>query len=164
MIQSHTSSRPAVHEVGPLAGFAAATLVAAWLASLATSGISDSEWFRALDKPGFYPPNEAFGIVWTVLYVMIAVAGWLAWRSGGGLTSTIPWLIQLVLNMSWSILFFGRQQPGWAMLEIIVLIAAATFTAVIFARFSRWAAALFVPYIAWIAFAAVLNAAIVRLN
>lgn len=164
MIHTHTRSRPAVHEVGALAGFAVATLGAAWLASTATAGVSDSSWFRALEKPGFYPPNEAFGIVWTALYVMIAIAGWLAWRSGGGLTSTVPWVIQLVLNMSWSILFFGLQQPGLAMAEILVLLGAATWTALVFARFSQWAAALFVPYIAWIAFAAVLNGSIVWLN
>jgi translocator protein len=164
MLDTHATSRSTARDIAALVGFGAATALAAWLASTATTGASDSEWFFSLDKPAFYPPEAAFGIVWSVLYVMIAVAGWLAWRSGGGTTVVGPWAIQLVLNMSWSILFFGLQEPGWALAEILVLLGAATWTTVILARFSRWAAALFVPYLGWIAFATLLNGSIVWLN
>jgi translocator protein len=164
MLETRARPRQSAPQLGALAGFGATTALAAWLASLATTGASDTEWFRSLDKPDFYPPEATFGIVWSVLYVMIALAGWLAWRSGGGTAVVVPWAIQLVLNMGWSIIFFGLQEPGWALAEILVLLGTATWTAIALARFSRWAAALFVPYLGWIGFAALLNGSIVWLN
>jgi translocator protein len=144
--------------------FAAATALVAWLGSMATQESVDSQWFESLQKPAFYPPNEAFGIVWTILYVMIAIAGWLAWRNGGGLATLRPWVLQLVLNLGWTIVFFALQQPSWAMVVIVALFAAAVWCAVEMRAVSRVAAWLFVPYLAWIAFAGVLNGAIITLN
>lgn len=163
---SHADGRPVPRSVdfSALAGFGAATVLVAWLGSVATSGAADSEWFRSLDKPAFYPPDATFGIVWSVLYVLVAVAGWLAWRAGGSTRTTVPWVVQIVLNLGWSVLFFGLQEPTWALVEIVVLLAAATWAAVSFWDLDRRATALFVPYILWIAFAAVLNASIVVLN
>ncbi len=150
--------------LGWLGGFAAATALVAWIGSLITAETVDSAWFEQLDKPGFYPPAATFGIVWTGLYIMIAVAAWLAWRAGGGTETTVPWVIQLVLNLGWSVLFFGTQRPGWALVEIVVLLAAAIWTAIAFHRYDKWAMILFIPYIMWICFAAILNGAIVSLN
>ena len=150
--------------IRPLLFFAAATALVAFLGSLATTGAVESEWFRNLEKPVFYPPNALFGIVWTILYVMIAVAGWLAWRNGGGLRTMIPWTIQLVLNLGWSVLFFGAQQPGWAMVVILTLVGVIVWTILAMWPHSRWAGYLFMPYLAWVGFATILNGAILALN
>ena len=147
-----------------LLAFGAVTALAAWLGSIATTDSVDSDWFRTLEKPAFYPPDELFGIVWTVLYVLVALAGWLAWRNGGGMRALVPWTIQILLNLGWSVVFFGAREPGWGLVVVITLLAAAIWTAVAMAPSSRWAAILFVPYVLWIGFAAVLNAAIVFLN
>lgn len=147
-----------------LGGFAVATALVAWVGSLITSGSVNSVWFEQLDKPGFYPPAVTFGIVWTVLYIMIATAGWLGWRAGGGAETTVPWVLQLVLNFGWTVLFFGLQRPSWSLAEIVVLLVAAIWTALLLRRYSTWAAILFIPYVMWIGFATVLTAAIVSLN
>ena len=147
-----------------LGAFAVATALVAWVGSLITAGTVDSLWFEQLDKPAFYPPAATFGIVWTVLYIMIAVAAWLAWRAGGGTTTTVPWVIQLALNLGWTVLFFGAQRPGWALAEIVVLLAAASWTALVFRQYNTWAMILFVPYVMWIGFATILTGAIVALN
>jgi tryptophan-rich sensory protein len=144
--------------------FAAATASVAWLGSLATAQSVESRWFAALEKPGFYPPDAAFGIVWTILYVLIALSAWLAWRNGGGREVLIPWSIQLVLNLGWTVAFFGSRNPEMAMLVIIALLGAAIWTALAMRPTSRAAALMFLPYILWVAFAAVLNWSIVRLN
>lgn len=144
--------------------FGAVTALAAWLGSLATAEIVDGEWFQTLEKPSFYPPDALFGIVWAGLYVLVAVAGWLAWRNGGGLRSLVPWTVQILLNLGWSVVFFGLQRPGWGLVVVIALLATATWTAVAMARASRWATILFVPYILWIGFATILNATIVAMN
>lgn len=81
-----------------LLGFALAIALGAWPGSLATMRSVDSQWFETLDKRAFHPPNAAFGIVWTILYVLIAIAGWLAWRNGGaalwvGFAAALDWPI-----------------------------------------------------------------------
>lgn len=151
-------------QIGALVGFGSATALVAWLGSLATRASSESAWFEQLEKPPFYPPDATFGIVWSILYVLVAIAGWMAWRSGGGWRAAIPWAVQIVLNLGWTILFFGLESPGWAMAEIVLLLAATVWAARAFARFEKWATALFVPYILWVAFAAALNASILVLN
>lgn len=165
MAETSTNRKGSVgRQLLALAGFGAATALVSWAGSLVTRSATDSTWFEQLDKPSFYPPSETFGIVWTILYVFIAVAGWLAWRSGGGMRTTVPWAIQLVLNLGWSFVFFGARSPGWAVVEIVVLLAAAIWTTIVFARYSRAAMVLFLPYIAWVGFAAVLTAAIAWSN
>ncbi|MFT0892063.1 TspO/MBR family protein [Pseudochelatococcus sp. G4_1912] len=123
-----------------------------------------AEWYAALNKPWFTPPNWLFGPAWSILYVMIAVAGWRCWlRDRRGLAMKL-WLIQMLLNFSWSPLFFGAQQPALA-LVIIVAMVATTF-AFIAATWKRdqITALLFVPYAAWTSFATLLNATIVMMN
>jgi translocator protein len=145
------------------AAFGLATAAASALGSLATSRSTDG-WYDRLDKPWWNPPDAAFGIVWTVLYVMMAIAGWLAWRQGGGWRTTGPWALQLVLNLGWSVVFFGLRRPGWALAEIVVLLAAVAWATVAAWKVDRRAGLLLVPYLAWTAFAAALNTAIVVLN
>ncbi|HEX7708944.1 MAG TPA: TspO/MBR family protein [Thermoanaerobaculia bacterium] len=136
-------------------------LAAALFGGMFTPG----EWHASLDKPSWNPPNWVFGPVWTILYVMIAVAGWLAWRNRA--RSTLPvrlWGGQLLLNALWSWLFFGLKQPGFAFLEIVILWLLIAAFVVVSWRISRAASLLFVPYALWVGFASALNFAIWRLN
>jgi translocator protein len=153
---------PLVHQLMAGSLFALATFAASGLGSIATS--RGEEWNEQLDKPFWYPPGATFGIVWSALYVAIAIAGWLAWRSGGGLRTTVPWLVQMGLNLGWSVVFFGLRRPGWALVEIVVLLAAIAWTIAAMWPVDRRAGALMVPYLAWVAFATALNTALVVLN
>lgn len=155
---------PVWQHLAAFGGFVLAAVLAAGLGGIATSGTTDSAWFRALDKPPWYPPNAAFGIVWTVLYVMIAVAGYLAWRAGADQAAIGWWALQMGLNLAWSVVFFGLRSPGWAMVVIIGLALAIVATIRAFAPLDRRASWLMIPYLAWVLFASTLNAAIVALN
>ncbi|MFJ9316465.1 TspO/MBR family protein [Pimelobacter simplex] len=160
-----TTSAAAPHPARPwlaLLPFLAAVAVVAVVGGLAAG--SSSATYRALDLPPFAPPSWVFGPVWTVLYVMIAVAGWLAWRAGVGPVGVGAWVGQLVLNLAWTPLFFAADRYGWALVDIVALLAAIVATIVLFARASRTAAWLLAPYLLWVGFATALNTAIVVLN
>ena len=105
-----------------------------------------------------------FGPVWTVLYIAIAVAGWLVWRRVGWGPALAVYAVQLALNAAWTPLFFGAGAYGLALVEILVMWLAIGATVVLFWRVSRPAALLLVPYWAWVTFATALNFAIWRLN
>lgn len=143
-----------------LAGFAVAVFVVAALGSLTVSGSSAE--YASLDRPGWAPPSWLFGPVWTVLYAMIAVAGWLAWRRAGFGPAVLAWVVQLALNAAWTPLFFGAGRYGLAFVEIVVLWLAIGVTVLLFQRVSTLAAALLLPYWAWVTFAAALNYSIWR--
>ena len=132
----------------------------------ATSGVifKPGAWYETLRKPDWTPPNRAFPIVWTALYAMIAVAGWLVWREAGLGLSMLLWFAQLLANFLWSWLFFGlrRMDLGFADIVILWLLIAAFIVAVW--PVSVWAALLFVPYLAWVTLAGLLNLSIWRLN
>ena len=122
------------------------------------------EWYQSLAKPPFNPPNWIFGPVWTILYVLIAVAGWRVWnsrRTGGAMSL---WWLQLGLNFLWSPVFFTLNQIGLALLIIIVLLAAIVAFIRINWHRDRTSAVLFLPYAAWVAFAMLLNGSIWLLN
>lgn len=121
-------------------------------------------WYAALNKPSFNPPNWVFAPVWSALYVMIAIAGWRMWMRERGGAAMATWFVQVALNFLWSPIFFGLQRPGAALIVMAaLLVTIAMFIAQTWAsdRISAW---LFVPYAAWVTFAAVLNASIVLLN
>jgi benzodiazapine receptor len=122
------------------------------------------EWYAALNKPSFNPPNWIFGPVWSALYVMIAVAGWRIFtRARNSLAMTL-WWTQLALNFMWSPVFFAAHQIGAAFIVILLMLAAILgFILTAFPR-DRIAALLFLPYAAWVGFASVLNGAIWILN
>jgi tryptophan-rich sensory protein len=124
-------------------------------------------WYRTIDKPSWNPPDAVFGPVWTVLYLLMATAAWLVWRSGE-LSATriaLGWFaVQLVLNTLWSFLFFGMHQPGWAFAELLLLWLVIAATAAQFFSHSRPAGWLMMPYLAWVTFAGALNFAIWQLN
>jgi tryptophan-rich sensory protein len=122
------------------------------------------EWYENLNKPAFNPPNWIFGPVWTVLYVMIGIAGWRIWRmrrTGGAMTA---WWVQLGLNFLWSPVFFTLQNIGLALVIIVGMLASIITFIVLAWRQDRAAALLFIPYLAWVAFATLLNASIFYLN
>jgi uncharacterized protein YbjT (DUF2867 family)/tryptophan-rich sensory protein len=149
-----------------LLGFIAICFAAAGLGAAATA-TSVGGWYQTLAKPSWNPPDWLFGPVWSVLYFLMAVAAWLVWRRGGwsASQSALTWFgIQLALNVLWSVVFFGLQQPGFAFAEIIALWLAILATMVAFRGKSVAATILMVPYLAWSTFAAVLNFELWRMN
>lgn len=125
-------------------------------------------WYRGLAKPELAPPNWIFGPVWTTLFLLMGIAAFLVWKRGLDRRNVRIalgiFLIQLALNTLWSVIFFGLQNPGLAFAEIIVLWLAILATIIAFAKISRTAAWLLVPYILWVSFAGYLNYAIWMLN
>lgn len=122
------------------------------------------DWYARLDKPPFNPPGAVFGPVWTVLYALIAVAGWRTWqRSFSGRPMKL-WWTQLVLNFAWPPIFFGAHRITVALGAIILLLVVVVAFIAASWRQDRAAAWLFAPYLAWVAFATVLNASIAVLN
>jgi tryptophan-rich sensory protein len=124
-------------------------------------------WYAALTKPSWTPPNWLFGPVWTLLYMMMAAAAWLVWRRRR-LFEVRPalavWAIQLVLNLAWSLLFFGQHKLVAGMIDIVALWLAILATIVLFWPARRLAGVLLLPYLGWTAYAASLNAGILALN
>ena len=121
-------------------------------------------WYAALNKPSFNPPNWVFAPVWSTLYVMIGVAGWLVWQRDWRSRTMVAWVAQLGLNFIWTPVFFGLHAPAAALAVIVaLLIVILAFIVRGWSR-DRAAALLFVPYAAWVGFATLLNAAIVYLN
>lgn len=123
-----------------------------------------SEWYVKLSKPSFTPPNGLFAPVWTLLYVMIAIAGWRTFLRDPLGAPMIVWIIALALNFVWSPIFFRLHRPLAALFVILALLAAIIgFVALSWSQ-DTLSALLFAPYVAWVLFATILNAAIWRLN
>jgi benzodiazapine receptor len=122
------------------------------------------EWYAGLAKPWFNPPGWVFAPVWTVLYVLIAVAGWRTFERDRVGWPMRLWWTQLALNFLWSPFFFAAHQVGLALVVILLLLAAILAFIVMAWRQDRFAEWLFTPYAAWVGFATVLNAAIFALN
>ena len=124
-------------------------------------------WYASLAKPGFNPPNQLFGPVWTVLYALMAVAVWLIWRSPASRARSralMLFCVQLALNLAWSGIFFVGHWIGAAMADIVLLWLAILMTMMAFFVVRRDAAWLMIPYLAWVFFAGVLNWAIWGMN
>jgi len=124
-------------------------------------------WYLTIKKPSWNPPGKVFAPVWTVLYLMMAVAGWIVWERLSQKGVSVPmvlFFIQLVLNTVWSAVFFGLRNPGWAFLEVILLWVFIALTVISFWNVYWVAGVLFLPYLLWVSFAAILNLAIWRLN
>lgn len=123
-------------------------------------------WYVTLNKPVFSPPNWVFGPVWTLLYIMIGVSFYLIWVSKvkNKQRAIHLFLIQLILNALWSIIFFGMKNPVLALVDIVVLWVVIVLTIKSFHKINKLAAKLLYPYIAWVSFAAILNLYIVILN
>jgi tryptophan-rich sensory protein len=144
---------------------ALAALAVAFLGGLMTD---TGPWYQALEEPSWQPPGWLFAPAWTLIFALTAISGVLAWRD-----SRTPgqrrWIIHLfalngALNILWSALFFGLHRPDWALVEVAFLWLSILVLMIFLSRFSRAAAALLFPYLAWVAFAAFLNFTIVQLN
>ena len=136
--------------VGGLGGFATAQSV--------------TDWYPTLVKPSWTPPAWLFGPVWTALYIMMGLSGWLVWRVGSSGKALGLFAVQLALNLAWSFLFFGMKSPVSGLVCIVLLWLAIAATILAFRRKSAVAALLLLPYLAWVSFATALNGAIVALN
>lgn len=150
-----------------MALLAAAPVVAAFLlGNIAT--FPNLPWYETLAKPAFRPPNWLFGPVWTVLYVMMAVAFYrvliLPAVRPGRRPAIAAFLVQIALNGGWSWAFFAAHSPAAGLATIFALLAAIVATLVLFWRLDRFSGALLAPYLGWVLFAALLNAAILVLN
>jgi tryptophan-rich sensory protein len=124
-------------------------------------------WYAELAKPDFTPPDWVFGPMWTVLYVLMAVAAWRVWRIADSDTARGPltlFALQLALTLGWTVVFFGLLKIGAAVATIMVLDVGVIVTTLAFRTVDRIAALLMAPYLAWVSFATVLNIAIWRLN
>jgi benzodiazapine receptor len=125
-------------------------------------------WYAALKKPPFTPPNWLFSPVWITLFAVMGLSAFLVWRKGwdeeGVKTALGIFVIQLILNALWSVMFFGLRSPLTGLVEIVFLWIAILVTVLYFQRISTTAGILLVPYILWVSFAAVLNFSIWRLN
>ena len=145
-----------------LVPFGLAVLGAAVIGGLASADAGSD--YQALDLPAWAPPAWLFGPAWGVLYVMIAVAGWMSWKRTGFDRATAMWSTQLVLNAAWTPLFFGAQQYWLAFAELCVMWVAIATTIGMFRSRSTPAAWLMVPYLGWVTFAGALNLAIAAAN
>lgn len=159
----HSPPVPAGRRFAALAGWLALCLAAAGTGYFVTM----DGWYAGLTKPSWQPPPWIFAPVWTALYVMMAVAAWLVWQEGGWRRQRAPltlFCIQWLLNALWTPLFFGLRRPDLALADILLLWLVIAATIVSFRRVRATAAVLLVPYLAWITFAALLNASIRSLN
>jgi translocator protein len=154
-------------EIPLLIGSIALCLGAGFFGSFATMSSVDT-WFTTLVKPSFNPPSWIFGPVWTVLYILMGISLYRVWRLGWKNNhvrlAVIFFLVHLVVNVLWSIVFFGAHQIGLALALILFLWLCILVLVSTFWHHDRWAAALLVPYLLWVTFATVLNYAFFMLN
>jgi tryptophan-rich sensory protein len=149
-----------------LAGFGLATAGAALYGARYSRGNRDG-WYRDLRKPSFTPPDKVFPIAWTTLYALIAYSGWRVWSAAPSRQRDAAlrlWISQLAANAQWSKLFFGQRRPTLALVDVFALEGSIIAYIAAAHKVDRAAAYAFLPYAAWIAFATVLNAEILRLN
>lgn len=145
-----------------------ATAAAICVAALGATVTDLGPWYQALQKPAWNPPDVVFPMGWTVIYALITVSGITAWRTAPT-SAKAEWVIGLFalngfLNIGWSLIFFRLQRPDWALIEVALLWLSILAIILYCGRFSRSAAWLIAPYLAWVSFAAALNWAVVQLN
>ncbi len=130
-------------------------------------GSPDSAWFASLEKPAIFPEPKWFGIVWTVLYIMIGFAVAIvaaAWGARGRTAALAVFAGHFALNLAWSYVFFGAQQMTWALVLLGLIVLSLLAVIALFWRVRRGAALLLLPYLAWVCFASVLNYQFLQLN
>lgn len=158
-----TSGMSAAGQLIALLVWVGLCFLTAWIGSRFSPG----EWYAQLHRPSWTPPGYLFGPVWSFLYLSMGIAAWLVWRRAGfsgARLALILFVVQLVLNGMWSWIFFGTQRPGLAFAEILILWGMILATTLAFWRASTTAGILFLPYLAWVSFAAILNYSIWKLN
>lgn len=146
-----------------LLGFIAACFLAALTGALFRPG----DWYERLAKPSWRPPNRLFAPVWTILYLMIAISGWLVWLESGFVGAALPlaiYALQLLVNAAWTPLVFGLHRLDLGFFDIVLVWVLIIATILLFYPIDAGAAALLIPYLGWVTFAAALNFAVWRLN
>jgi len=138
------------------------------VASVGATMTDIGPWYQGLAKPSWQPPDWLFGPAWTLIFALAALSAATAWRDAPDQASR-EWMVGLfaingVLNILWSALFFRLRRPDWALVEVAFLWLSVLALILLLRRYSRLAAWLVSPYLAWVTFAAVLNLAVVRLN
>lgn len=125
-------------------------------------------WYTALNKPSFNPPNWLFGPVWIVLYLMMGISLFIIWKEDlknkEVKSAFIIFIVQLIFNTAWSLIFFGAHSPSGGLIIIIMLWILILITILKFMKISRFAGMLLIPYLLWVSFATVLNFFIFKLN
>ncbi len=161
-----------IKKFGSLVISLAIAQLAGFLGSIFTIS-SIPTWYQTINKPSFLPPNWLFAPVWTTLFVLMGISAWLVWKQYTQAkkldkqkirSALLVYGGQLLLNIAWSMIFFGWQMPWLAFLEIILLWMAILFTIILFYRIHHVAAWLLLPYLGWVSFAAVLTYAVAQLN
>jgi len=161
--ENHEGNRTAAHRILALAGWLAVCFTAAATGIFVSTG----EWYVGLNKPSWNPPSWVFGPVWTLLYILMAIAAWQVWCDGGWKVqgrSLGLFLLQLLFNAAWTPLFFGMHRADLALLDILALWLALAATLWSFWRVKKSAGVLLIPYLAWVSFATFLNFTIWRMN
>lgn len=147
---------------------AVAALAALLVAVLGATMTDLGPWYQSLRQPEWAPPDFAFGIVWTLVFAFIAIAGVTAWHatrtSRDAETLIALFAFNGFLNLLWSFLFFRMQRPDWALIEVVALWLSIVALILVSARHSRTAALLLIPYLLWVSIAAALNWQVVELN
>ena len=131
------------------------------------ASVQAGTFYLDLARPAWAPPAWLFGPVWSVLYLLMGLAAWLVWRTNAVPTrrrALVLFVAQLAVNALWTWLFFVWRQGGWAFADVLLLWAMICATIFLFAKVSRLAAALLVPYLAWVSFASALNFALWQFN
>jgi len=153
---------------GKAKAIAVAALAAIAVALLGALSTDLGTWYASLHEPGWKPPDALFGPAWTLIYACAAAAGLRAWWRARDRAERegilLAFALNGTLNVVWSLLFFRLHRPDWALLEVGALWASIALLAWFLGRRDRAAGWLLVPYLAWVAFAAVLNASVVELN
>lgn len=141
-------------------------IAAGYIGSIFTTS-SVGSWYTTINKASFNPPGWIFAPVWTALYIMMGIAFYYLWKSSQSAfrsKSIYLYFAQLVLNVLWSLLFFGLKNPLFALIDIFLLFTAISYSIFLFYKISRISSYLFLPYLLWVSFASVLNLSIVILN
>lgn len=138
------------------------------VAALGGAATDIGPWYEALRKPAWQPPNWLFAPAWTAIYALTALAGVRAWQRTPDMAGRgrvlLAFALNALLNVGWSVLFFTLQRPDWALVEVVPLWLSVLLIIAVSGRRDRTAGWLLVPYLAWVAFAGVLNWSVVRLN
>lgn len=125
-------------------------------------------WYRTINKPSFNPPDWLFSPVWTTLYLLIGISAYLVWVNRDKIVhfprTVAIYLIQLILNLGWSFIFFYLHEIGFALAEIILLLIIIVINGLVFYKINKWAGLIFIPYFLWVSFATILTYNIFMLN
>jgi len=150
-------------EAAKVCGCILLCLLAGIIGALFTT-TSPGSWYANLVKPSFNPSNWIFAPVWTILYILMGISLYLAIKHKVGVRGTLVFIVQLLLNTFWTVLFFGFEKTGLALIEILVMWTFIFWTMKLFYKKSKTAAYLLIPYLLWVTFATILTLAIFMLN